>query len=164
MLLMSCNSTLPIISCHTEILETSRKIFLRSQANPVPESHSCTTELLLLHVCCVLITQTSSNSVILPSIEFQHSVLLQKDFFDDLLIRNTFANFHTSASTSFIKASNKASLLALNADKRPCRNIDISLKPLNRAYCISFLNQQHYHFSKPFTEENITSHGEFFSP
>jgi hypothetical protein len=133
MLLMSYSSTLPIINCHTDLRETSRKIFLRPQANPVPESHSCITELLLLHVCCVLITQTSSSSVTPPSIEYQRSVLLQKDFSDDLSIRKTFANFHTSASTSFMKASNKASLQALNADKRLCRNIENALKPLNRA-------------------------------
>jgi len=130
---MSCSSTLPIINCHTDLREISHKLFLRSQANPVPESHSCITELLLLRVCCVLITQTSRSSVILPSIEFQRSVLLQKDFFDDLSIRKTFANFHTSASTSFMKAPNKVSLQTLNTDKRSCRNIDNSSKPLNRA-------------------------------
>jgi hypothetical protein len=111
----------------------------------------------------VFITQTSSSSVILPSIEYQRNVLLHKDFFDDLSIRKTFANFHTPASTSFIKASNKASLQALHADKRLCCNIENSLKPLNRSQCFSFINQQHYHISKPFTEESITYHGEFFS-
>lgn len=131
LLLRSCSSTLPIINCHTEPRKTSRKIFLQPQVNPVPESHSCITDLLLLHVCSVLITHTSSSSVIPPSIEYQRSVLLQKDFFDDLSIRKTFADFHTSASTSFMKSSNKLNLQALNADKRLCRNIENALKPLN---------------------------------
>jgi len=131
MQLMSCSSTMPVVNCHTDLRESSRKIFLRPQANPVPESHSCKTELLLLHVCCVLITQTWSSSVILASIEYQRDVLLQKDFFDDLSIRKTFANFHTSASTSFVKASNKVSLQVLNTDKWLCRNIENTLKPMN---------------------------------
>ena len=139
---MACSSTLLIINCHTDLPETSRKIFLRPQDNPISEIRSCTT---VLHACCLLITHTSSSSVILPSTEYQRRVLLQKDFFDDLSITKTFANFHTSASTSFTKASNKASLHVLNADKRLCSKIRNSLKLLNRALCISFLNQQHYH-------------------
>jgi hypothetical protein len=130
---MVCSSILPIINRHTDLRETSHKFSLRPQANPVPENHSCITELLFPHLSCILITQTLSSSVIQPSIEYQHSVRLQKDFFDDLSILKTFADFHASASTSFMKASNNVILQALNDDNILCRNNENTLQLLNTA-------------------------------